>query len=546
MKKKTAIAACIVLIIVVIVTVVCILTRKPEKQDPSLPAETTAAETAAETEALPVQTIRETVPEDDIPAYTEVPLAVPEVKPEDVHLVAEAEKAEITGSLAVEDIRRGCSGEGYVTGFSKRPGDSVKASFDIPASQHYDVTVSVCADTPVTNTLMMGETEIGDFTISESGHFVRVTFSGIYIPKGKAVLSIKEKDGNFCLDYFEVSNFTEMYQLNYEKIDELSDKNASANAKALMHFLKENYGKKTITGQYASSPENAELELIYRLTGKYPAIRFGALEGNVRKDTDKLMEAIYAAKDWGEQGGIAGLMWYWEAPCEKSSVFAKDTDFSLKKAMTAEDIALKKPEEIQNLYEAKKISQECYELILDMDSVSEALKPLAQADIPVLWRPLHEAGGDWFWWGRDGAEAYCWLWKLMYTRMTEYHGLHNLIWIWNGQSAEYLVDSYDVAAMDIYLPAGENFGSRYEQYVVLSRMTQGKKLLALSETSSVPDMNDMFRDNCIWSFFGLWYGEYLMDADGNYADAYTSSEDMIVHYNSEAALTLQDVKGKIQ
>lgn len=45
------------------------------------------------------------------------------------------------------------------------------------------------------------------------------------------------------------------------------------------------------------------------------------------------------------------------------------------------------------------ITQNCYALISDIDHISEALKPLADADVPVLWRPLPEAGGGWYWWG---------------------------------------------------------------------------------------------------------------------------------------------------
>ena len=81
------------------------------------------------------------------------------------------------------------------------------------------------------------------------------------------------------------------------------------------------------------------------------------------------------------------------------------------------------------------------------------LKKLADADVPVLWRPLMEAGGDWFWWGASGADAYRWLWELMYTRMTEYHQLNNLLWIWNGQSSSYQVDKsqYDISSLDVYV-----------------------------------------------------------------------------------------------
>ena len=73
-------------------------------------------------------------------------------------------------------------------------------------------------------------------------------------------------------------------------------------------------------------------------------------------------------------------------------------------------------------------------------------------------------------------------------------------------------------------------------------MTGGEKMLALSECSTVPDRNLMFRDNTIWSFFGIWYGEYLIDEEGRYSEAYTKADDMIAAYNSEVVITLDDTK----
>ena len=52
-----------------------------------------------------------------------------------------------------------------------------------------------------------------------------------------------------------------------------------------------------------------------------------------------------------------------------------------------------------------------------------------RGDVPVLWRPLHEFDGAWFWWGKGGAEAFKKLWRLMYDRFTGLHKLDNLIWV---------------------------------------------------------------------------------------------------------------------
>ena len=549
--------------------------------------------------AAPIPSETEPTTEFIPPSYPAVPLNVSPVVPSDTELRIEAEEANFTGQLEIEDIRPGYSGQGYLSGFCKRDGDSVEASFEVPSPQHYNITVSVCADSPVTNSLLLNGEKLGDFTIEESENFTRVTFSGVYIPEGTSTLSIEEVDGSFALDYFEIANYSEMYDIPYTAEHPLSDPKASAGTKQLMQFLSDHYGKKVITGQYAAGEADTELELIYRLTGKYPAIRFGDVEGYTDNSTAQNGDIIGACERWAEEGGIVGLIWHWDAPTGVSSVYAKDADFSLLKALppyevvneivndatepateenteattatTADpyrspyledttepeteteapeyverfdfsvDVALMDDKEIEKNVQNGTIPEDCAAILHDIDSVSAALKPLADKDIPVLWRPLHEAGGDWFWWGADGAEAYRWLWDVMYRRMTEYHNLHNLIWIWNGQNDAYLVDNYDIASLDIYMGKDKTFGSRYEQFVSLERMTGGSKILALSEASTIPDLNQMYRDNTIWSFFGLWYGDYLIDADGKYSEAYTSADTMIAAYNSQAVITRDKV-----
>lgn len=492
-------------------------------------------------------TILETMQIESAPNYAQIALDIPEINLQDSLMIVEAELANYSGSLHVETTREDYSGTGYLSAF--QDGDNIKASFMIPTSQHYDITICAYADNPAMNLLLLNNQEIGQFQITESEHFVRVTFSGIYLQAGQADLSIQAIDGNIAIDYFEIKNNQEMPVLNYNKQDNLSDSQASPNAQKLMNYLKKNYGKKIISGQYASLDTNTELDYIYSITGKYPAIRFGDMQGYTANSNINHGNIISACESWAEQGGIVGLIWNWEAPSGESSVYAEDTSFSLADAIpsgiTSEDgtsvnyqidVALLTEAEISAKLESNSISESCALLLKDIDSIANALKPLAEKDIPVLWRPLHEAGGYWFWWGADGSQAYRWLWDILYRRMTEYHNLHNLIWIWNGQNENYLVDNYDIASLDIYLSSEQDFNSRYENFLALYHYTKGKKILALSECSTFPDVNLMFRDNTIWSFCGLWYSEYLE------TELYTSKQDMINFYNSEVVITLQDAQ----
>ncbi|MBQ2264323.1 MAG: hypothetical protein II341_02870, partial [Oscillospiraceae bacterium] len=249
-------------------------------------------ETGAEPEGTDPRKIEAAATEPSGPSYPVVELEVPEIERIDTDIILEAEEAAYTGLLSVETLLSGFSGEGYLTGFNLNPGDAVEATCTIDAAQHYDITISVYADTAVTNALAVNGERIGTFTIDESGHFVRVTFSGVYLPKGDVTLSIQEIDGQFALDYFEISDYDEMYQMEYRESYELSDPSASPNAQKLMDYMGMHYGAKVLTGQYAAGSGNTETDVIFQLTGKYPAIRFSDLAGYTKNSTAQKTDAI--------------------------------------------------------------------------------------------------------------------------------------------------------------------------------------------------------------------------------------------------------------
>ena len=68
------------------------------------------------------------------------------------------------------------------------------------------------------------------------------------------------------------------------------------------------------------------------------------------------------------------------------------------------------------------------------------------------------------------------------------------------------------------------------------------KLIAISECGSVPDIDSSFRDNSVWSFFGIWYGKYIADENGKYSEDFTSRDTLARTYNSDGALTLDEYK----
>lgn len=450
--------------------------------------------------------------------------------------------AEPGNSAEKDEKKPKYSGGCCVTGFKPDGSTSVTFEVEAPSNQHYDLAFSISSERLVNCRVSLNGTEISKFKTMNDGEFTLITLYGVFLVKGKSEIELRPENGNIKLDYLKLANNTSLSSIRYDAEDDLTNKEAGESAKELMTFLTDNYGEYTITGQYASNEKNEELELIYQTTGKYPAIRFSAMHTS-GTSFDSTFKDIDACADWHRKGGIVGLMWYWEAPSKKPSVYAKDTDFKLSDAVTDTELAMLTQEEIRGLYGEGKISEQCYGIMLDIDNMAGQLMSLKNKGVPVLWRPLHESYGDWFWWGASGVDAYKWLWNLMYKRYTEYFELDNLIWVWNGQSESTLVDknTFDIASLDIYMQPDRDYGSRYEQFLALQKIVGKDKLIALSECSVVPDIDASFRDNAVWSFFGLWYGKYLRNEDGEFSETYISRDDFIHVYNSDGAITLDEL-----
>lgn len=508
-----------------------------KKSSPTAPVpiieETTGAETTEPTTTVPVET------------FPDYPVSFPEIEKTDSGNLYEAEKAELKGGASVDFNLPEFSGDGYVTGFGDKGKASVVFDIEVPSNQHYDLSFNISSETEVSCRITLNGEQLTVFRTTDSGKFTYITLYGVFLTKGKSKLEITPENGDMCLDYLKISNNTSLSEISYDAKSEPVNKNAGVSAKELMSFLSDNYGKYILTGQYAYGGDNSELELIYRTTGKYPVIRLCNFEVP-DSSFDESFKEVDAAAQWYKNGGISCVSWYWKSPsAKKSGIRTEDTDFDLSKAVTDEDIAGLTEEELRELYSKGIISEECYGLILDIDNMAGQLTSLRNRGVPVLFRPLPEGCGDWYWWGAKGTDSYKWLWSLLYDRFTNYFELDNLIWIWNGQSESAMVDkrTFDIAAVDLYLSGEKDYGSRYyEEFAAVQKFVGSDKLIAISECGSVPDMDAAFRDNAVWSFFGVWYGKYIQDENGEYSEQFTSREALVRAYNSDGALTLDEYR----
>ncbi|MBO1363647.1 beta-mannosidase [Prevotella sp. A2931] len=145
----------------------------------------------------------------------------------------------------------------------------------------------------------------------------------------------------------------------------------------------------------------------------------------------------------------------------------------------------------------------------DLEKITTYLSQLQQAGIPVLWRPLHEAAGKWFWWGAGTAESYKKLWILMYDTFKR-KGINNLIWVWTSEGnddAWYPGDNYvDIIGTDLYGHDGQEV-SADEAAARFNALAYrySQKMIVLSECGTVTDIPAQWKADAQWGWFMPWY-----------------------------------------
>ena len=139
----------------------------------------------------------------------------------------------------------------------------------------------------------------------------------------------------------------------------------------------------------------------------------------------------------------------------------------------------------------------------DLKNAAAYLKLLRDADIPVLWRPFHEAAGGWFWWGKDAASFQS-LWIAMFNYFKT-EGLDNLIWVWTTEGNDsdwYPGDQYvDIVGRDVYNKETADCVSEYTSIAG----NYGNKIVSLSECGTVGLISEQWASGARWSWFMPWY-----------------------------------------
>lgn len=121
-----------------------------------------------------------------------------------------------------------------------------------------------------------------------------------------------------------------------------------------------------------------------------------------------------------------------------------------------------------------------------LDKVAAGLADLQSAGVTVIYRPLHEMNGEWFWWGNTSYNAndvsrqqhYRDLYIDMFNYFTYHKGLNNLIWVFSPdakrdhKTAFYPGDAYvDIVGLDAYTssPYDSAIQSGYAELTALNK-----------------------------------------------------------------------------
>lgn len=332
----------------------------------------------------------------------------------------------------------------------------------------------------------------------------------------------------------------------YKDIDPalLLDPAATKETVNLWNYLKSIYGQKMLTGCWTETQFGGNAKVV-SCTGEAPAIWGQDMNSWYSNRTEfnwinTWNQNIAGFKTAYSRGQILQLNWHWQMPSSKvNGVYTRDAwgknSAGISQMMTTQQWAdIVTPGTA--LYDA---------MIEDIDyHVVNFLKKIVDKNgnpIPIIFRPLHEIDGGWFWWTctTDPTKT-AKLYKILQDRIINFHGCHNLIWVYNPgvicnggswppyQTSElarrrafYPGDAFcDITGIDLYDfdPAVRgtynSTGKTYRDAWNVMKAIAPSKMIALCESEGLPNPVQCFTDPdyAPWLYCLPWYSDSYGDA----------------------------------
>ena len=403
-----------------------------------------------------------------------------------------------TGALVGLNIaaQTGNSSGTYVTGFDAA-GDKVTVTINVANAGMYNLKVTYRANQgQKVQTLQVNGANNGDLTFPAGTTFVDLDAGNIWLNAGNNTLGILNSWGYLDVDKFSLYTATTH---TYNVATNLIDPNATQEAKDLYDFIKCQFGKNIISGQtdgyYPEAKTQSGKSAMVRTwdfttyTDGYPW-KWANGGYTLGANPDGSTEKAIAWYNTTNKKGMVGFHWHWHSPLGgtpgTNAFYTTGSTFDITKAVVVG-------------------SNEYTLCIRDIDVIAVELKKLQAAKIPVLWRPLHEAGGAWFWWGAKGAAPCKAMWDIIYDRIVNYHGIHNLIWEWSTPEQSWYVGNTkcDIVGYDSY-PTNFDYTVQKTMFDQLYTNVGGQKIIAMTENGPVPDIQKCLAMDAPWAYFMTW------------------------------------------
>ena len=454
---------------------------------------------------------------------------------------------------------KGWSGDSYV--YIDRKDAAATVTVNVPADGYYGLSICYiqCFGNPEkpdkTQYLLVNGESQGEvlFPFNSGKGWQELPAGYVHLKKGENTITVKSYWGYTFLDYLKLTD-APAYLTSFTPDDAPCNPNASTEARKLYTYLRSVYGKHILSGQqeYCGShnynknawesqgreidylvDNEAEFEYIQNTTGKQPAIRgIDFLFYNTTKAyEDDAPERVVAW--YKEKGGIPTVTFHWNVPTEKGSsevaFYVENTGNTPYTTFSAAN-AVK-----EGTWEHEKIDA-------DLANLAKQLGKARDAGVPILFRPLHEAEGAWFWWGADGPEACKALYRYMWDQLTNKYKLNNLLWIWTGSTSAHASEWYpgdeyvDFQGIDKYNAINNsepNPSAISATFYSMVAQTEGRKMVVMSENDTIPSLENLLADKAAWLYFCPWYQRYLTEL--------TDPAELKKIYTSDYCITLDEL-----
>ncbi|SHK50040.1 glycosyl hydrolase [Fibrobacter sp. UWEL] len=428
----------------------------------------------------------------------------------------EAESATLSGTAQTASDG-GASGSSYV---QMQSGNITFTNIQASSAGKYNLKIRYKAGDYKENDISVNSASAGTVSFAATSSWSEVS-TVISLKAGTNTIAIVKSWGWIDVDYIDVSAYESVaFNISADPVTP----NATDGAKKIYSFLRENFGKKTISGIMTGSMDgytkgadfrtHEDPKNVYTRSGKYPAlvgVDFLFATGPNASgswQTEYTEKGLSLAKDLWSRGGIPAFTWHWKDPLDQKDAFYiqsaagsnEYTDFDYSTAFKS------------GTTEWDTNSEAYKGIIADIDHIADYFLELQTAGVAAIFRPLHEAGGKWFWWSINSGAQFAALYRLVYDRMVNVKGVKNLIWVFNPESGTVYdwdpgSEYYDIISIDIY-NTDNDYSSNSAAFEKFKAATNNKKMVALTENGPLPDVNNMHSDEAVWSWWMVWYGSW--------------------------------------